>query len=399
MKANIPVISGGLPIRKNFINFAVPDINKEDIESVVKVLKSGWLTTGPKVQEFEQLLERYIGSKHAIALSSCTAALHLSLIANKIGPGDEIITSPLTFASGINVIIHTGAKPVFVDVEKETGNIDPKLIEKSITKKTRAIIVTHLYGRPVKLDEILKLCQKYNLILIEDAAHALGAKYKGKFIGNVGDFTAFSFYTTKNITTGEGGALCTNKEYAARVINIYKLHGLNRDAWRRHITKNIKYYEVQAAGYKYNMTDLAAAIGISQLKRFSKNQKIRRKIWQRYNNEFTKLPVELPPAEEKGTKHALHLYTLNLGLEKLKVSRDVIRKALVQENIGTSIHFISLHLQPFYRKLLKVKPKDFPNALYISERTLALPLYPKLNNKDVEDVIIATKKVLKYFLK
>src|SRR3989344_9262553 len=356
---DLPAIAGGKPARKNFLYFYTPQIPKEDIESVVKVLKSGWITTGPVVLDFEKKLKSYVGTKYVSAVSSCTAALHLSLVVLGIKQGDEVITTPLTFASVANVIVHTGAKPVFADVEKETGNIDPHEIIKKITQKTRAIIVTHLFGRPVNLDAILKIAQKHKLILIEDCAHALGAYYKGRHVGSIGDFGAFSFYVTKNITTGEGGALTVNNKHLADKADVLRQHGLSRNSWKRYTQKNIKYYKLETAGYKYNMTDMAAALGISQLKRFKKNQRRRQKIWSIYDRAFVNLPFIFSPKEDKATVHAKHIYPLILDLFKLKVDRDKIREALASENIGTSVHFISLHLQPFYKQLLDLKARYF----------------------------------------
>ena len=395
----LPTIAGGRPVREKFLYFSSPQITLGDIESVVKVLKSGWITTGPVVLEFERKLKRLIGSKYVCAVNSCTAALHLSLVVSDVKNGDEVITTPLTFASVANVIIHVGAKPVFADVEKMTGNIDPFEIKKKINKRTKAIIVTHLFGRPVNLDEIVKIAKKYKLILIEDCAHALGSYYKGKHVGTFGDFGAFSFYATKNITTGEGGAFTTNNEKYWQSADLYRSHGLSRNSWRRYTQKTITYYRLEVAGFKYNMPDTAAALGISQLNRFKKNQARREKNWQKYDKAFSNLPVITPPNAGKGIVHARHIYPLILKLENLKADRDKIREALTLENIGTSVHFISLHLQPYYKKLLGHKPLDFPNALYLSQRLLSLPMSQNLSDDEVEDVISAVKKVLKYFSK
>ena len=395
----LPAIEGGKPVRSNFLFFAEPEITKDDIKSVADVMKSGWLTSGPIVLKFESKLKELIGSKYVCAVNSCTAALHLSLVVSKIGKDDEVITTPLTFASVANVIVHTGAKPVFADVEKETVNINPKEIEKKITKKTKAIIVTHLFGRPANLDEILEISKKHKLILIEDCAHALGAYYKGRHVGSIGDFGAFSFYVTKNITTGEGGVLTTNNKRWAELADVLRLHGLSKNSWKRYTQKNIEYYKLEAAGFKYNLTDMAAALGISQLKRFKKNQRRREKIWNKYERSFSDLTIVHSSDLEEGIVHARHIYPLILDLDKLKIDRDQIREALALENIGTSVHFISLHLQPYYKKLLGHKPGDFPNALSISENAISLPLDTTMSDKDVNDVILATRKVLKYYSK
>ena len=396
---NIPAIAGGKPISKKYLHFGVPDIRNEDINRVVDVLKSKWLTTGPVVQKFENRLKLLTRARYVHGLSSCTAALHLALIVSKIGPQDEVITSPMTFASAVNVIVQVGAIPVFVDVKRDMGNIDVSQIEKKITKKTKAIIMTHLYGRPCEMDEVLRIAKKHKLIVIEDAAHALGAKYKRRPIGSIGDFTAFSFYVTKNITTGEGGALATNRRGWSKLVEVYKLHGLSKDSWKRYRDKNINYYELILPGYKYNLTDMAAALGNSQLDRFKQMQERRAQIWDSYDQEFSGLPLSIPPKTDKNIIHARHIYSILLDLTKLKVERDKIRQALVRENIGTSVHFISLHLMPFYKKLLNLKPDDFPNARYISERTISLPLGSNMSQNDAKDVVMAVKKVLNFYRK
>ena len=397
--SNLPKIAGGQSTRKKFLYFFALQITKDDIESVVKVLKSGWITTGPIASEFERKLKMVIGSKYVCAVNSCTAALHLSLVVSGVKNGDEVITTPLTFASVANVIVQVGAKPVFADVERLTGNIDPIEVEKKITKKTKAIIVTHLFGRPVNMDALLEIAKSYKLIVIEDCAHALGARYKGNHVGTIGDFGAFSFYATKNITTAEGGALATNNKKFWQLADMYRQHGLSRNSWQRYTQKNIKYYQLEVAGFKYDMPDMNAALGLSQLKRFTKSQKKREQIWQKYDKAFSKLPVIIPPQVNKNIVHARHIYPLILKLENLKADRDRIREALAKDNIGTSVHFISLHLQPFYKKLLGHKPLDFPNALYLSQRLLSLPMSQNLTDDEVEDVISAVKKVFKYFSK
>lgn len=396
---DLPVIAGGKPVRRQFLYFSSPQITEDDIESVVAVLRSGWLTTGPSVLKFENKLKNFIGSKYICAVNSCTAALHLSLVLSQIKESDEVITSPLTFASVANVIVNVGAKLVFADVEKETGNIDPKEIEKKITQKTKAIIITHLFGRPANLDELSQIAKKNKLVLIEDCAHALGAYYKNRHVGTIGDFGAFSFYVTKNITTGEGGALTTNSKRWYDLADIYRLHGLSKNSWRRYTQKNIQYYKLEVPGFKYNMTDICAALGLSQLKRFSRSQSRREAIWKKYNKAFSSLPVMLPPGVDKDIVHARHIYPLILDLEKIRVGRDKIRVALASENIGTSVHFISLHLQPFYKRLLGCKPNDFPNALFLSQRLISLPMSQNLTDNDTQNVISAVKKVVKYFSK
>jgi dTDP-4-amino-4,6-dideoxygalactose transaminase len=394
-KENLPALEGGPPSR--FLVFGSPDINADDINEVVDSLKSGWIGTGPKVAKFENNVNSYIGSKYARALNSCTAGLYLSLLSCDIKPGDEIITTPMTFAATANVIEHVGATPVFVDIDLPSMNINTDLIEKSITKKTKAIIPVHMAGRPCSMDKIMALAKKYKLFVIEDAAHAFGASYHGKKIGTIGDTTCFSFYATKNLTTGEGGMVTTQSEKISDFIELYALHGLSKGAWKRYSDEGFKHYLVQSPGYKYNMMDLQAAIGIHQLARFDEGQKRRKQIWEQYNKSFAKLPLTTPADPEPNTTHAYHLYTILVDLDQIKVSRETIQDALHAEGIGIGIHFIALHLHPFYKNKYKFKKGDFPNAEYVSDRTISLPLSSKLTDTDVKDVIRAVTKIMNYY--
>lgn len=396
-KLELPAIEGGKPVRDSFLVFGKPKIGKKEINEVVDSLKNGWLGTGPKVGKFEHLLKNYLGSKYTLALNSCTAGLHLSLLACGIKKGDEVITTPLTFGATVNVIEHVGATPVLADVEMDSMNIDPREIENKITKKTKAIIPVHLAGRPCKMDEIIKIAKKYNLKVVEDAAHAFGASYKGKKIGTIGDATVFSFYVTKNLVTGEGGLVSTNNGKISDFVQLYALHGMSHGAWKRYSDEGFKHYLIQAPGFKYNMMDIQAAIGIHQLRRFDSDQKYRKKLWNYYNSQLTDLPIDLPKSFDKYTTHSMHLYTILLKNDCLKVNRDFILNALKAENIGTGVHFISLHLHPFYKNKYGYKKNDFPNASYISERTISLPLSAKLSMKDAKDVVKAVTKVLNYY--
>jgi len=381
------------PVRNDFLVFGSPAIEQQEIDEVVKCLKSGWIGTGPRVHKFENDFRDYIGSKYAMALNSCTAALHLSMVVSGLSAGDEVITTPMTFAATANAILHTGAKPVFVDVKKDSMNIDSNLIEKAITSKTKAILPVHFGGRPCNIDHIMEIAQKNNLLVIEDAAHAIEAEYKGKKIGNIGDMTCFSFYVTKNLVTGEGGMVTTNNEEWAKKIKIFGLHGMSKDAWNRFGDEGYKHYQVVAPGFKYNMMDLQASLGIHQLARLDKNFERRKQIWEIYNKAFEGLPVAIP-YEEKNTIHARHLYTLLLDIDKLKISRDQFMNELQKENIGTGVHYISLHLQPYYKETFGYNKDDFLNAAYISERTLSIPFSAKLNDRDVQDVVDAVTKVI-----
>lgn len=391
----LPAQEGGAPSR--FLVFGSPDIGHEEINEVIDSLKSGWIGTGPKTKRFEDIISEKIGVRHVIALNSCTAGLHLALLACGITRGDEVITTPLTFAATANVIEHVGATPIFVDVELNSMNIDPRLIESKITKRTKAIMPVHFAGRPCDMDKILSIAKKHNLFVIEDAAHAFGAEYKNKKVGTIGDITVFSFYVTKNITTGEGGAVTTNNQKISEFIRLYSLHGLSKDAWKRYSDEGFKHYYVEAPGYKYNMMDIQASIGIHQLAKFDTGQIIRESIWNEYNKAFCDLPLILPAEPERETVHARHLYTILVKSEDLKVSRETIQEALHAEGIGIGIHFISLHLHPYYKNKYNFKRGDFPNAEFVSDRTISLPLSSKLTNTDIKDVIKAVRKVLVYY--
>lgn len=396
---NKPAIEGGKPVRPKYLVFGQPDIMAEDIAEVVKTLKSRWIGSGPKVKLFEGRIEHLTGAKFARAVNSCTAALHLSLIAAGVGPGDEVIVPSMTFAATANVVTHTGATPVLCDVEKWTGCIDPKSAEGKITGRTRAIMPVHLYGRPCDMDRIREISERHSLAVIEDAAHAIGAEYKGKKIGTLSPFTCFSFYVTKNITTAEGGAVTTASEEAAEKIEKFGLHGLSKGAWERFGDKGYKHYEVIYPGFKYNMTDVHASIGLHQLDRIADNMEKRGKIWKKYSHAFTGLPLKVPAEDEKGSVHARHLYTIELELDRLGISRDSFLEAMHRENIGTGVHYTALHLHKYYRERFGFQRNDFPNALHISERTISLPLSSALTGNDVKDVIDAVTKITQHYAK
>jgi dTDP-4-amino-4,6-dideoxygalactose transaminase len=345
---------------------------------------------GPKTIEFEKLIAKYTGAKYTIAVNSCTAALHLSLIALGIGEGDEVITTPFTFAATANVIIQVGAKPVFVDIKKDTYNIDPEEIKKAITPKTKAIIPVHYAGQPCEIDKIMKIAKKHNLFVIEDAAHAIGAEYKGRKIGTIGDLTCFSFYATKNMTTGEGGAITTNNKKLAEKIKILRLHGMSRDAWKRYSKRGSWYYEIKECGWKYNMTDIQAAMGIVQLKKLDKFIEIRRKYVQIYNRELSKIKGIITPYEMPNVKHVYYLYPILLK----NYDRDKFINKMTKNGIQCSVHFIPLHLHPFYRKKFGFKRGDFSNSEWVYEREVSLPLYPKMEEKDIKFIINAIKKII-----
>jgi len=380
-------------MRKDFLVFGSPLIEEEEIDEVVATLRSGWIGTGPRVARFEELFRKYIGVRGAVAVSSCTAALHLAMLVSEVGPGDEVITTPMTFCATANAIVHTGARPVFVDVERDTGNIDPSLIASAITSRTRAILPVHYAGRPCRMDEIQELTRRHGLLLIEDAAHAVEAAYHGRKIGTIGDLTCFSFYATKNVTTAEGGMVTTADIELAEKIKMYALHGLSMDAWRRFSDEGYKHYDVRVAGFKYNMTDLQAALGIHQLARLERNTARREAIWARYNEAFEALPVVGPAPVEPGTIHGRHLYTILLKTEAIGKSRDRVLNELIRLNVGTGVHYTPVHLHHYYREKFGHKPGDFPNAEWIGDRTLSLPFSGKLSDQDVDDVIAAVREV------
>jgi dTDP-4-amino-4,6-dideoxygalactose transaminase len=383
------------PRRKDFLVFGSPLIEEPEIQEVVDTLRSGWIGTGPKVHRFEEEFRAYIGASHAMAVNSGSAALHLALTALDLEPGDEVITTPMTFCATLNAILHAGARPVLVDCERDTLNIDPAAIEAAVTPRTRAILPVHFAGRPCRMDAIMDVARRKKLAVIEDCAHAVEAEFRGKKAGTFGDAGCFSFYVTKNITTAEGGMIVTNDARIAERVKVLALHGLSKDAWKRFSDEGYKHYQVVDAGFKYNMTDIQASLGIHQIKRIDRHWERRKKIWTRYNEAFANLPCIRPADPEPGTRHSFHLYTLLGDVDRLKKSRDQILTELTAMNIGTGVHYLALHLQPYYQRVLGYHAGDFPNTEFISDRTFSLPLSPKLSDGDVDDVIAAVRTSLK----
>lgn len=381
-------------VRDTFLPFCLPDIGEDEIEEVVQTLRSGWITTGPRTREFERRFAEYVGTRHAVAVSSCTAALHLALAATGVGPGDEVITSPLTFCSTANVVVHLGAKPVFADVGDDY-NIDPREIEKHITPRTKAIIPVHHSGQPCRMDEILACARKHSLVVIEDAAHAIGATYRGRMVGTLGHVAAFSFYAIKNITTAEGGMITTDDEQLAEQMRLLSLHGISKDAWKRYSSTGTWYYEVVCAGYKCNMTDIQAAMGIHQLRRLGQFLEARRTYAGMYDNAFGEMSEIRIPHVRSDVGHAWHLYAVQLDVDRLTINRDQFIEALRDQNIGTSVHFIPVHLHPYYRQAFGYRRGDFPNAERIYDGIISLPLYPRMTEDDVRDVIAAVKRLVR----
>jgi dTDP-4-amino-4,6-dideoxygalactose transaminase len=389
--------AGSGPVRPagRFLVFGAPAIGDAEVAEVVASLRSGWLGTGPKVARFEDDFKTYKGAEHAVAVSSCTAALHLSMLALRLRPGDEVITTPMTFCATVNAIIHAGATPVLVDIDPVTMNIDPQRAAAAITPSTRAIVPVHFAGRSCAMDELLEVAATRDLAVIEDCAHAIETEYAGRKAGTFGDFGCFSFYVTKNVVTGEGGMVLTSREDHAARIKILALHGMSKDAWKRFSDEGYRHYFVTEAGYKYNMTDLQAAIGIHQLARIEPNWERRRQIWQRYLEAFDDLPLTLPAPTPPNTRHAYHLFTVLVDEERAGLSRDAFLDAMTTENIGVGVHYMSIPEHPFYQERFGWQPQDYPHAMRVGRATVSLPLSPALNDEDVADVIAAVTKVLR----
>ncbi len=381
--------------RERFLVFGAPCIEQVEIDELIQSLRSGWIGTGPKVFRFQNDFASYKGGEvTAVAVNSCTAALHLSLIASGVGPGDEVITSALTFCSTVNAIIHAGATPVLADVDPNTMNIDPADVERKITPRTRAILPVHFAGRPCEMDQLCALAGKHQLILIEDCAHAIETTWHGKPAGTFGRFGCFSFYVTKNITTGEGGMILTSDPASADRLRVLGLHGMSKDAWKRYSDEGYLHYQVVDAGFKYNMTDMAASLGIHQLKRVETWWKKREQIWQRYNEAFADQPIGLPAAPAENTRHAYHLYTVLIDEEVAGVSRDEFLARMMRHNIGAGVHYQSIPEHPFYRERFGWEKENYPHAHRIGCQTASIPLSPALLATDVEDVIAAVKHSL-----
>jgi dTDP-4-amino-4,6-dideoxygalactose transaminase len=384
------------PVRSSeeFLIFGAPLICDEEEREILSSLRSGWLGTGPKVAQLEREFRDYKEAPYAVAVNSCTAALHLSMLAAGIGPGDEVITTALTFCATVNTIIHAGARPVLADVDPATFNIDPQDVAAKITSRTKAIVPVHFAGRACDMDALAAIAQQHGLMIIEDCAHAVETTYKGRQAGTFGTFGCFSFYVTKNMTTGEGGMILTTDEKHADRLKILALHGMSKDAWRRFSDDGYKHYYVVECGYKYNMMDIQAAIGIHQLRRIEKNWERRQEIWATYQNEFAGLPVGLPAQPDDGTRHAYHLYTVLIDPERTNLTRDQFIADMTTENIGVGVHYQSIPVHPYYQERFGWRPEDHPHSFRIGQQTVSLPLSPKLTDRDVADVVRAVYKVL-----
>lgn len=393
-------INGGKPVRDKLLPYGHQWIDEEDIKAVIEVLRSDWITQGPKVAEFEKEFAKYVRARYAVAVNSGTAALHTACFAAQIEKGDEVMTTPITFAASANCVLYQGGTPVFADIKEDTLNIDPEEIKKKINQKTKALIPVDFTGLPVDLEEIQKIARKYNLVIIEDASHALGATYKDSKIGSISDMTIFSFHPVKHITTGEGGMITTNnKEYYER-LKLFRTHGITKDKDKLLKYDGPWYYEMQELGYNYRLTDFQCALGLSQLKKIDRIIQRRREIVQKYNCEFKDMPeIKIPENNSFYSNPTWHIYMIQLNLERLKAGRKEVFEALRAENIGVNVHYIPIHLQPYYQKRFGYNLGDFPKAENYYSRAITLPIFPKMTDKDIDDVIKAVKKVINYYKK
>ena len=379
-----------------FLPVSKPTITNKEISEVVDSMKSGWITTGPKVKKFEENFKKHVRAKNAIALNSGTAALHLAYQITGLKKGDEVITTSMTFVATVNMMLVLGLKPVFVDIEDKTLNMNVDLIENKITKRTKAIVPVHFAGRPVRMDVVKRLAKKYKLKVIEDAAHAVGGKYKGKMIGSLSDITCFSFHPMKNITTGEGGMLTTDKASYARLARALRFHGIDKEAWARYSKKGVPFYDVTSCGYKYNMLDIQAAIGLHQLDRLNEFNKKRTYLASLYNKALSDVDeLIIPPFECPYGVNSWHIYVVAVKKEKLKIDRNAFIVELKKHNIGCGVHYVAVHMQPYYKKTLNYKKGALPATEYYSDRIISLPLYPLMSKSDVSKVTDAMKKVIK----
>jgi len=385
--------------RRRFLPIATAVFGKEEEEEIIDTLRSGWITLGPKTKKFEEDLAKYTGAKYAIALNSCSAALHLAMLAIGIKAGDEVITTPFTFAATANAILHCGGKPVFADINPQTFNIDPKEIEKKITKKTKAILPVDYGGQPVDLDAVHQIAKKNKLFVVEDAAHAIGAKYKGKNIGILADITCFSFHPVKNMTTGDGGAVTTSNQEFAEKIMMLRVNGMDKESWKRNTSTGSWDYAISALGFKYHMNDLAASLGIHQLRKLDRFRQIREEIAGTYDRELAGTPYITIPFKERDIQHAHNIYPILIETKGLKITRNEIIDKLKQFNIGSIVYFRPLHLQPYFQETLGCKAGDFPNAEYVFERLICLPIYPGMTATDAKFVAKTINTIIQDYLK
>jgi dTDP-4-amino-4,6-dideoxygalactose transaminase len=377
-----------------YLVFGAPLIGDEEIEEVVKCLRSGWVGTGPRVQRFEEAFRTYRRAEHAVAVSSCTAALHLSMLAAGVGPGDEVITTPLTFCATVNAIIHAGATPVLADCDPGSFCLDPAAVRERITSRTRAIMPVHFAGRACDMDALMSISREHGLVVIEDCAHAIETTWRGQPVGTFGDYGCFSFYVTKNVITGEGGMILTRDADAADRLRVLALHGMSRDAWKRFSDEGYKHYDVVSAGFKDNMTDLQAALGIHQLARVEATWARRQQLWDRYQRELADLPVTLPTASEAHVRHGLHLFTLLIEQARAGIERDAFLDAMGRAGLGVGVHYRSIPSHGFYRDRFGWRNEDYPHAARIGAATVSIPLSAKLSDDQQTRVIAGIRRLI-----
>lgn len=380
--------------RKKFLPIATAVFGKEEKKEILDTLDSGWITLGPRTKRFEEDLAKYIGAKYAIALNSASAALHLSMLAIGVKEGDEVITTPFTFAATANAIMHCGGKPIFVDIDPRTYNIDVDQVEKAITKKTKAILPVHYGGQPVDLDKLKQIAKKHNLYLVEDAAHAISTKYKGKMIGTIGDLTCFSFHPVKNMTTGDGGAITTNDKELAERIMVLRVNGMDKESWKRNTSTGSWDYAIVSDGYKYHMNDLSAALGIHQLAKLEKFREIREEIAKTYDKGFADLSEVTIPFQVPNSRNAYNIYGILVDTTNLTINRNQIIDILKSYNVGSIVYFRPLHTQPFFNETLKLKLGQFPNAEYVFDKLICLPIYPGMAPQDAVYVVNLLKEII-----
>ena len=381
-------------MRDSYLVFGQPLIEPPEIEEVVKSMQAAWLGTGPKAAEFERRVAAYKGVPHAVALNSCSAGLHLACLVLGLEPGDEVITTPMTFCATINAIVHAGATPVLADVDPDSMNLDPEAVRQAITARTKAILPVHFAGRPCAMDELLAIARQHDLRIIEDCAHAIETEYRGQKAGTIGDLGVLSFYSTKNIVTGEGGMVLTRDATLAKRTKMMGLHGMSSDAWKRFSDDGYRHYDVEEFGFKYNMMDLQAAIGMHQIERVEAYWQRRQVVWNRYLDAFADLPIRTPTPWPQDERHALHLFTIQVSEAEAGISRDRMLLALHQQNIGTGVHYRAVPDLKVYRERFGWNSAQFPHAKAIGDQTLSLPLSAKLSDQDVEDVIEAVTRIL-----
>ena len=384
------------PANEPFLIFGAPKIGEEEIAEVEACMRSGWLGTGPRVARLERDFAAYrrVQASQVAAVNSCTAALHVSMVAASLEPGAEVITTPLTFCATVNAILHAGLSPVMADVDPLTQNIDPAAIEAAITPRTRAIVPVHFAGRPCDMDAIMAIAAKHDLVVIEDCAHAIETEYHGQPAGTFGDFGCFSFYVTKNVTTGEGGMIVGRDEERIARARILALHGMSKDAWHRFGDAGYKHYQVVECGFKYNMMDLQAAIGLHQLAKVDTHWQRRQEIWAFYQSVLADLPLELPAEPDADTRHGFHLYTVMIDAARCGVTRDTFLDAMNDAHIGTGVHYLSVPEHPYYQQRFGWRPEQWPHAMRLGRQTVSLPLSPGLTDSDIERVVAAVRRIV-----